>query len=175
MYFSDPEHNVAQFGIHIGDHVADLGTGAGHYALALAKAVEISGKVYAVDIQKDLLKELAVRAHEVGVPNILAIAADIEKSHGTGLEDESVDAALTANALFQVEEKFAFLKEAFRILKKGGRILVIDWKGSFRGIGPPEKYIFSEDSLQDLMEEIGFTFIRTIDAGEYHYGLIFKK
>jgi ubiquinone/menaquinone biosynthesis C-methylase UbiE len=174
MYFSDPEHNVAQFGLHAGDHVADLGAGTGHHSLELAKIVDVSGRVYAVDLQKDLLKELSDRARDEGLVNIIPIVADIEKPKGTGLESGSMDACLIANALFQVEDQFAFLKEAFRILKPQGEMLVIDWNDSYKGMGPPEKNVLKKDSLVEMAEEIGFKFNRTIGAGEYHYGLIFN-
>ena len=175
MYFSDPEHNVAQFGLRVGDHVADLGAGVGHHALALAKVVDVSGKVYAVDLQKELLKELVVRAREAGLVNIVPIVADIEKPKGTGLEENSMDAILISNTLFQSDDRFAFLKEAYRILKPNGEALVIDWNESFKGMGPSEKYVFSKDSLNEMAEEVGFVLDRTIGAGEHHYGLIFKK
>jgi ubiquinone/menaquinone biosynthesis C-methylase UbiE len=175
MYFSDPGHNIAQFGLSVGDQVVDLGTGTGHHALAAARVVEMPGKVYAVDIQKDLLKELMTRARKEGMVNIVPVAADIEKPHGTGLESGSMDAAVIANALFQVEDKFAFLKEAHRLLREGGELLVVDWSESFKGMGPSEKHVLTEDSLTDIAEEIGFTLDRTIGAGEHHYGLIFRK
>lgn len=174
MYFSDPEHNVAQFGLQVGAHVADLGAGTGHHSLKLAKVVDISGKVYAIDLQKDLLKELSVRAREEGFANIVPIVGDIEKLKGTGLEDGSMDACLIANVLFQVEDQFAFLKETLRILKPGGEVLIIDWSESFKGMGPSEKHVLTKDSLMEMALEVGFEFDRTIGAGEHHYGLIFN-
>ncbi len=116
MYFSDPERNVSQLNLEVGNVAVDLGTGMGHYALAMAKVVNISGKVIAVDIQKDLLKELSNRAREQGLANVVPMVADIERDRGTGLEDDMADIAVIANALFQVENPFAFLKEAARIL-----------------------------------------------------------
>lgn len=175
MNFSDPERNISQLGLKVGDIAIDLGTGIGHYALAMAEAVNISGRVIAVDIQKDLLKELSSRATDRGLANIVPVAADIERENGTGLEAETADVAVIANALFQVENPFAFLKEAARVLKYGGRLLVIDWRESFGGIGPSEKHIISEDSLLETAEELGFKLDGKIDAGKYHYGLILKK
>lgn len=175
MNFSDPERNVSQLNLKVGDIALDLGTGMGHYALAMAKVVDVSGRVIAVDIQKDLIKELTSRAKDQGFANIVPIVADIERDRGTGLESETVDVVVIANALFQVEDPFAFLKEAARVLKYDGRLLVVDWKESFGGIGPSEKYIISEDSLLETAEELGFRLDQKIDAGRYHYGLVLKK
>lgn len=166
---------MRQLDIKVGDLVADLGTGVGHYAIALAKAVDVSGRVIAVDVQKSLLKELVARASKAGVANIVPLLADIERERGTEIESDTIDFAVIANVLFQVEDPFAFIKEAARILKLGGKLLVIDWKESFGGLGPEEKYIISEDYLSEVAEELGLKKEKEIDAGGYHYGIVFKK
>jgi tRNA A58 N-methylase Trm61 len=56
--FSDPENNIKQFALASGMMVADFGSGSGFYSMAAARAVAPSGKVFAVDIQKDLLQKL---------------------------------------------------------------------------------------------------------------------
>jgi len=173
MHFSNPARNVEQFGLRLGDHVADLGSGIGHHSLELARIVGQAGRVYAVDLRKDLLKNLVSRAHAAGHVNIIPIAADVEK--GTGLKGGSMDAVLIANVLFQVDDAFAFLKEALRILKTGGISLIIDWSKSLPGISPHERLIITSDHLRDIALEVGFVLDRTTDAGEYHYGIIFKK
>ena len=63
--FSDPEKNIEQFSLGKGMHVADFGTGSGFYALAAAEAVGETGRVYAIDVQKDLLEKLKKEAHNV--------------------------------------------------------------------------------------------------------------
>lgn len=175
MNFSDPEHNVKQLGVEVGNIAIDLGTGTGHYALALARSVDVSGRVIAVDIQKDLLKQLTSRASEQNLANIVPLVADIERERGTGLESESVDVAVIANVLFQVEDISAFLREAARVLRYGGRLLVVDWSESFGGIGPAESYLISRESLLQATEALGLSLEKEIEAGKYHYGLVFRK
>lgn len=172
--FSDPKKNLDQFGLNPGTFVADLGSGAGHYTLAAAKAVGGEGRVYAVDVLKDMLQKIKDEAHKIHLSNIETLWGNIEKLGGTRLADGSVDAVLVCNTLFQLEHKNDFPLEVKRILRPAGRVLLIDWKESFRGMGPHTDHVVSESSAKAMFEKAGFTFERSIPAGAHHYGLIFR-
>jgi ubiquinone/menaquinone biosynthesis C-methylase UbiE len=173
--FSDPSHNVEQFDLQSGMTVADFGTGSGHYAFAAARAVGDKGKVYAIDVQKTLLEKLKRDAVTLRIHNVEIIWADIEKHGATKLRDGSVDAAIIANLLFQVEKKDDFLTEVNRVLKPKGRVLVIDWHDSFGGMGPNHEHIISVSKAKSLFEAAGFVHERDIRAGEHHWGIILRK
>jgi len=173
--FSDPIKNVEQLGIRLGSVVVDLGSGSGHYAKVSARVVGESGKVYAVDIQKDMLTRLKNDAGKEGFKNIEIVWGDIEKMGGTKLKDELADTALITNLMFQIEDKPSVAKEAFRIVKHGGKLLVVDWTDSFGGLGPHEEVVFSEGKALELFGNAGFVKEKNIEAGEHHYGIIFSK
>jgi ubiquinone/menaquinone biosynthesis C-methylase UbiE len=173
--FSHPETNVASWKLSLGASVADLGSGSGHYALALARAVGDAGKVYAVDIQKDLLAKVKNEGIAQGLRNIEVVWGDIEKIGGTKIKDEALDAVLLSNILFQVKEKETLAKEASRILKKEGTLAVIDWQDSFGGLGPHSDAVFPKEHAQKLLESVGLSLEREFSAGDHHYGLVFKK
>jgi ubiquinone/menaquinone biosynthesis C-methylase UbiE len=173
--FADPENNVQQLNLAKGSSVVDLGAGTGHYSFAASTAVGPDGIVYAVDVQKDILDRMVNDAHGRGFTNIKAIWGNIEKVHGTRLRDVSVDTVIFSNTLFQVEDKDGCIKEIYRILKTGGRLLLIDWSESFGGLGPQSSQVITENNAKELFEKNGFTYDSAIDAGAHHYGLIFKK
>ena len=102
MNFSEPRSNVLQMGLREGMSVGDLGAGSGHYAIAAAGIVGSSGKVYAVDVQEDVLKHLKDSAHRTGHRNIETIWGNVEKLGGTKLRDQSLDAVILSNTLFQI-------------------------------------------------------------------------
>ena len=174
MAFSDPRTNVMRFGITEGMCIADFGSGSGHYTRAAAEAVGDSGKVYAIDIQRALLNNVK----DISRPtrkNIEVLWGNVEKPRGSKLSNASVDGVIIANALFQFEDRNAALVEAYRVLKPKGRLFLVDWSDSFGGIGPQQEDLESAGVARTRAEETGFSFIRNIEAGEHHYGLIFRK
>ena len=173
--FLNPLHNVEQFGIMEGMHVADFGAGSGFYTIACAKKVGDAGKVYAVDIQKELLLKIKDEARKQNLDNVEIIWGDLDKEGGSKLSSASIDAVIISNVLFQAEDKASFAKEADRVLKPKGRILLVDWLNSFGNLGPTSEMIFSKEEARKIFEENGFSFDREIDAGAHHYGMVFKK
>lgn len=175
MAFSDPEKIIRELNVTEGSVVADLGAGSGFYTMAAAKAVGPGGRVYAVEIQQDLLARLKANAHQAKLHNIEVIHGNLEKAGGSRLKDNSVDLAIAANVLFQVEDRAAFLAEAKRALRPGGRMLVVDWMDSFGGMGPQPERLVPQPEAKRIVEEAGFSYVTALNAGAHHYGLIFRK
>ena len=169
--FTDPVKNLKVFGLREDMIVADLGAGSGYYAIAAAKMVP-KGKVYAIEIQKDFLTAIKNKGVENHLNNLECLLGDIEKKCGTKLKDNIVDAVVASNIFFQVADKDNFIIEAKRILKPGGRLLLIDWSESSIMSGTA---ILSKDKAFNLFEQKGFILERKIDAGEHHYGMILIK
>lgn len=173
--FSNPEHIVYQLGLREGVQVADFGAGSGAYALALARVVGKNGRIYAIDVQQDLLLRIKNLATNTGLSNIETIWADIEKKEATTLKSDFLDMVVIANTLFQIHDKKAVLVEAFRVLKVGGTLVLVDWRDSFNGLGPPASDVVHEEDASVLARDAGFMYDRIIPAGAYHYGLLYTK
>lgn len=173
--FSVPQENVLQLGLREGMKVGDFGAGSGHYTRAAAAIVGHGGRVYAVDVQEDVLKHLKLNTalHHHGI--IETIWGDIEKAGGTHLKSESLDAVILANTLFQIENRFGFLAELKRVLKSGAKLLVIDWAGSYGGIGPAHSRVVSERDAEAFFINGGFHKVKSLRAGPHHYGIIFTS
>ena len=155
MMFSDPTKNIEQFGVKLGQSVADFGSGSGHYVIACAKAVGEAGHVYAIDIQKDLLGKVKNEANKLGLLNVDIVWGDLEKHNGSKLRDLSVDGVVISNLMFQMADKEPVAVEAFRITKPGGSLLLIDWSESFGGIGPHRDTVFTHDDAVALFTKAG--------------------
>lgn len=173
--FSDPERNIEQAGLIDGNVVADLGAGSGFYALAAAKAVAPHGKVCAVDVQRDMLDRLKKEANRLHIRNIDIIAGDLEHLGGTKMRELSADAVIVSNTLFMIEDKKSLFLEAKRVLKQKGKLLLIEWSGSFGQMGPHAGHVVYKDEAMKLALAAGFVFDREISAGAHHYGIIFRK
>ena len=176
MAFSDPQKNVHQCNLREGMHVADFGSGSGHYTLAASRVVGHSGRVYAVDIQKKLLKRVKNLSSSEHAENIDVIWGDIEEQGGVKLSENSLDGVIIANVLFQLERRREAIAEAYRVLKPGGHAYLIDWSESFGNLGPRPDDVVSLETARALFEIVGFSEERLIsDVGDHHYGIVFKK
>lgn len=173
--FSDPKNNIKQLGLTEGMQVADFGSGSGHYVMAVSGVVGDRGRVYAIDLQQALLQKVKNMATEENRENIDVLWGDIESIGGTKLGDESVDAVIIANTLFQVEDKDTTIMEIRRVLKATGKVLVVDWSDSFGGMGPQSGDIIVQSKAKEMFIEKSFKFDKDFDAGAHHYGLVFHK
>jgi ubiquinone/menaquinone biosynthesis C-methylase UbiE len=173
--FSDPRHNIEQLGLSDGMVVADFGAGSGFYSLEAAKAVAPTGKVYAIDAQRDLLERLKREAHKNHRGNIEVLAGNLEKLGGSKIRESSCDVVIASNILFMIEDRKNFLLEIARILKRDGRLLLVDWSASFSQMGPHSDHVVYKDDAVKLALAAGFKLDREISAGAHHYGIIFRK
>lgn len=171
--FSNPRENVLQLGLHEGMKVGDFGAGSGHYARAIAGIVGHGGKVYAIDVQEDVLKHLALNTHEQHQGIIQTVWGNIEKAGGTHLRDATLDAIILSNTLFQVEDREGLLTEIKRVLKPEGKLMVIDWAGSYSGMGPSENKVVPEHEAEALFISGGLHKVKSFRGGAHHYGIIF--
>jgi len=156
-------------------HIADFGTGGGHWALSLAKLTGPGGIVYAIDVQTEALEAVRSQAETAGIHHIESIRADVERPRGSGLADTAIDFVLIANILFQTDKKNAVIKEAWRILKPRGYTAVIDWDEGGSDTGPPLPYRVPRKEVEHLLIQEGFVFDKEFSAGSHHYGMLFKK
>jgi len=171
--FADPTQNLKQLGLRENMIVADLGAGTGFYSIAAGHIVT-EGKVYAIEVVKDYLAVIHKKAKDAHLKNIEAIWGNVEKLGGTKIRDHLVDAVIASNILFQVEDKDKFIEEIKRILKPGGGVLLIDWSDS-PAVGSSSHKVIPKNYAREMFEKKGLIFVRKIDAGAHHYGMIFKK
>ncbi len=173
--FAHPARNVTALGIGMGMKVADFGAGSGAYVFAMAEMLSGSGSVYAVDIQKDLLRRITNEARRRDLTNVEILWGDLEMPRGSKLNDEALELVLISNLLFQIKDKKAVVAEATRVLRHGGRLAIIDWSESFGGMGPVKEDIVTKEEAYALARAAGLVFAEEFDAGAHHYGLIFRK
>ncbi|MFN7088336.1 MAG: class I SAM-dependent methyltransferase [Candidatus Paceibacteria bacterium] len=173
MSFLDPKNVLSQVPISTGSVVADFGAGSGYFTIEAAKRAN-PGTVYAIDIMEEPLENINSKAQTLGLNNVKTIRADLEKVGNLQLDNGVCDLVIVSNILFQVKNRTALMREAQRVLKKEGFLLLIEWV--------PEKMLYSKglkpigaDEARKLAETAGFVFEKSIDAGTYHYGFLFKR
>lgn len=167
---------LKELGIQEKMRVADLGCGAaGHYVFPLADLVGENGKVYAVDVQKKVLEPLARQARLENKEHIETIWSDLEQYGAAGIEPSSLDMALLLNVLYQIHDRLTVLKEAVRLLKVGGRLVMVDWLTSGAPMGPPVEQRVRHDWMEEAADQLGLRILRRFRPSQHHFGFIFEK
>ena len=170
MEFLNPSEVLKQLNLKKNMVAADFGSGSGGWAFPLAKKLE-EGKVYAIDILEEPLSALRAKSKLEKIFNIETIKSNVEK--GSKLFSESCDLVLMTNLLFECEDKKKVIEEGKRVLKPGGKILVVDWKLD-APLGPKKSRVSAEE-VKKIAEEIDLKLEKEFEAGSYHYGLLFSK
>ena len=172
MEFLDPNKVIEELDLQEEMVVADFGCGSGGWVIPLAKKIE-KAKIYAIDILEEPLSVLKAQIQNQKLFNIEVIRANVESKRNLSIEDKSCDLILMTNLLFQCEDKKLVLKQGKRILKSNGEILIVDWKDGV-GLGPEQGKI-SADEVKKIAQEIDLKMKKEINAGKYHYALVFGQ
>ena len=171
--FFEPEKvlNILQLDKSIQD-VAEFGCGYGTFTIPPAKM--ISGKIYALDIEPEMIEITQRKARENKLSNVETILRDF-MADGSGLGDKSVDYIMLFNIL-HLEDPEKLLKEAHRILKYDGRIGIIHWNyDSSTPRGPSMKIRPKPEQCIEWATNVGFSGPKMYDLKPYHYGIVMEK
>ncbi len=151
--------------------IADIGAGTGYYSFRLAKKVP-QGRVYAVEIQEELLQFLKNKKRERGDTVVSVIKST---SASPNLPDNSVDLALMVDVYHELEFPAEMLQSLRRALRKGGKILLIEYRGEDPSI--PIKTIH-KTTVAQMGKELGANGFQLVYRGEFlpiQHFLLFQK
>ncbi len=147
---------------------ADLGCGSGYFTVPLAQKIK---KVYGIDVQMEMLRFLEDKIRKLKIRNIETLLSESDK---IPLEDESVDLLISINTLHEFGDRDRMITEIERVIRKGGKLLIVDFKKEDTGFGPPVNIRISTDKAIKLFQTKGFALSKMKDLS-YHYLLVFTK
>ncbi|MDW7732911.1 MAG: class I SAM-dependent methyltransferase [Methanolobus sp.] len=171
--FFEPDRILKKLGLNdkVAD-AADFGCGYGTFTIPAAKIIK--GKVYAIDIESEMIGIIEQKAKVENLNNIETVLRDFI-SEGSGLEDESVDFVILANIL-HVEEPEKLLREAYRILRQNGKVVIIHWNyDPATPRGPPMEIRPTPEKCIEWAISSGFSNPDKYDLKPYHYGIVLSK
>ena len=167
--WQDPEAIIKEIGLKAGDTLMDIGCGQGYFTIPAAKIAGESGKVYALDASLYVIDILNGKAEAAGLSNIVS---------RVGLAEHFVMCEACADFVFfgivlhDFDDRNAALKNARRMLKKGGRLIDLDFKKIPMPFGPPPEIKLSEEEATRLIEGAGFKVKSLRSIEPYSYLLI---
>jgi ubiquinone/menaquinone biosynthesis C-methylase UbiE len=148
----------------------------GNFVLSAAKIVTQTGHVYALDVVKEILELIAGKAQDAGFQNVEPVWTDLEMyGAARAVVTGSLDVAVLANTLFQSQKKADMIKECVRMIKPGGRLLVVEWKPVETVFGPPVTDRVTPDAMKELAHTEGLRLTEEFEAGEYHWGQLYER
>lgn len=172
--FLDPQKLLSTVPITSGMAVADFGCGNGYYSTAAAGMVGPKGQVFGIDIMEDALSQTATLAKIAGLRNISLRQCDLEQFGTCDLPETSCDLVIMASLLHQVKNKDNAVREAYRVLKTGAKILVVEWLPEAK-FGPSPQDRLPITAIKSLLEKNGFRPLSELPAGTFHYALLYSK
>ena len=165
----DPKKIIEILALKQTDIVADLGCGSGYFSVPIAEKVD---KVYAIDIQQEMLNFLEQKIREQQIANIEPLLS--KEKNQIPLQNESITVLLTVNTLHEFQDKKQMVKEIHRVLKPLGKVAIIDFKKENTCSGPPLSIRVSQEQAINLFETNGLKTVKTHYL-KSHYLLIFQK
>lgn len=174
--FDDPERDAWQkphevikaLALKPDARVADLGAGTGYFSARLANMLP-KGRVYAVDIEPDMVRYLAERAKRESLRNLTAVAGAPEDAR----LPEKVDLILLVDVYHHIEDRERYFRRLGASLRPGGRIAIIDFRLDSPS-GPPRAARVAPETVKAEMKAAGHGLVAEHAFLPHQYFLIFR-
>lgn len=168
-----PDQIMDAVAIADGSVVADIGAGAGWFTMRLARRVGPNGRVYAQDVQRQMLEAIRRRVAREGLRNV-------ETRLGMGslpnLPERSLDAVLVVDVYPEVEDRVTFLRNLAAALEPGGRIGIVNYKPGRGGPGPaPNEGVRVESASVEADARAAGLRVIAKESLPYHYLLVLGR
>ncbi len=168
--YQKPHEVVMALGIREGEWIADIGAGSGYFSFRFAHHAGERGRVYAVDINPDMIRYMNRRARDLKLQNLFTILVDADDPL---LPDGSMDRIFLCDTWHHIENQSEYLGRMRKILKPGGQIIMIDFQKKELPVGPPVGMKIAREDLLKQMDANGFQVAREHTFLPYQYFLVF--
>lgn len=166
-----PQRTIAELELNSDDVVADIGAGTGYFSFRMA-AVVPKGKVYAVDIQPEMLDEIAFLQTENKIDNVETVLGQPDNPH---LSEQSIDLALMVDAYHEFEYPREMMEGIVKALKPGGRVVLLEYRQENPLIPIKRLHKMSERQVKKEMKAVGLQWQQTKEFLPEQHFLVFQK
>jgi ubiquinone/menaquinone biosynthesis C-methylase UbiE len=164
-----PQKAIELLGLKKTDTIADIGAGTGYFTFRIANQV---AKVYAVDVQPEMLALMAKRQSENGVENVERILGEPQDPH---LPEGAIDLVLMADAYHEFEFPREMMQGIVRGLKPGGRVAQLEYKTENPLVLIKPLHKMTQGQARRELESVGLEFVENRRGLPQQHLLIFRK
>lgn len=162
---------ISNMDIQTKDIIADIGAGSGYHVFKMAP-LAANGKVYAVDIQPEMLKAITSKKKYSKLNNIKTVLGD-EKS--VNLAENSVDKILMVDVYHEFNHPYEMIMSMKKALKPDGKIYLIEYRGEDATVPIKKVHKMTEAQAVKEMKAAGFKLDENIDNLPWQHCLVFSK
>lgn len=166
-----PSKAIRALGIKPGQVVADVGAGSGYYTVRLAKQVGPNGRVYATDIQPEMIVSLQRRIERERIANVELVQATETNPR---LPDGMFDLVLMVDVYHELSRPQEVLNKLRSALKPDGRLVLIEFRKESEWVPIREEHKMSVKEARMELEAEGYRFDRVIDVLPWQHILVFR-
>jgi ubiquinone/menaquinone biosynthesis C-methylase UbiE len=166
-----PDLTVDNLDLDSDDVVADIGAGTGYFSFRMAQQVP-EGKVYAVDIQPEMLDAIAFLKEEKKIDNVETVLGTEEKPN---LPSESIDLALMVDAYHEFAYPREMMEGIVEALKPGGRVVLLEYRKENPMIMIKPLHKMSQKQVKKELKAVGLKWQSTKQFLPEQHFLVFSK
>ena len=166
-----PDRVIEALELNEGDVIADIGAGTGYFAFRISPFVP-AGRVFAVDIQQDMIDLLNKRILDEAVTNVTPVLGTIQDPN---LPDESIDIAIIILAYHEFSHPREMMEQINLALKPGGRLILVEYRGEDQTLAVSPLRRMTEDQAIKEMRVVGLRWVDTRDILPQQHFLVFEK
>ena len=168
----EPDKALDALGSLAGLTVADVGAGSGYFTVRLASRVGPAGRVFANDLQSEMLKMLTARLARERVTNVTLVQGAVDDPK---LPSSSLDLAIMVDVYHEFSEPQKMLRGLRAALKPGGRLVLLEYRKEDPQVPIRFEHKMSVAEARVELEAEGFLFSRLDDRLPRQHILIFSK
>ena len=169
--YQKPHEVVMALGLKEGETIADIGAGSGYFAFRFSRHVGENGRVYAVDINPEMIVYMNRRIRDMKVKNMVTV---LSAPDDPLLMDGSIDRFFICETWHHIQNQTQYLVLIMKMLKPGGQVVMIDFQKRDLPVGPPNEMKIAREDVIKQLQAAGFQLEKENSFLPYHYFLVFS-
>lgn len=163
---------LRELGLRPGMNVADVGAGSGYYARRMAPLVAPGGKVYATDVQPEMVRLLTELARKANLPNIEPVQGTEQQ---VNLPADTIDLALMVDVYHELAFPYEVMDSLVRAVKPGGQVVFVEYRAEDPRVPIKPLHKMSEAQIRREAAENGLVYERTGRTLPWQHVVFFRK